>query len=211
MKNLFSGKLISFEGVDGSGKSTLINKVNNYFAERGLNTFVTRELGGTPCAEKIRDIFKMSFEEDIYPETEILLSNASRSQHIRSKVIPAMNEGKLVLTDRFELSTKAYQCLDGSLTESHRFIHKNMNLGLTPFVVFFLKVDLKTSVDRCLSRGSLDRIESKGHSYFQDVIDRFDREVMGMNNVFVIDGTKSENEVFFASNQLHKRYRGRSL
>lgn len=100
---------ITFEGPDGSGKSTVIKEIFNKLSNDGFNILLTREPGGTPISEKIRDIILDNANTNLDPRTEALLYAASRRQHLVEKIRPALKEGKIVLCDRFLDSSLAYQ------------------------------------------------------------------------------------------------------
>ena len=103
------GYFISVEGGDGSGKSTQIKKIEAYLQEKGLDYILTREPGGTPVAEKIRELILDPANKALTGRAEMLLYAASRAQHVEEKILPALAEGKVVLSDRFTDSSIAYQ------------------------------------------------------------------------------------------------------
>lgn len=103
------GVFITFEGPDGAGKTTQLNLLANYLQQGGYKVLSTREPGGTPLAEGIRGLLLSPWGEEIYGLTEVFLYAASRVQHVREKILPALAEGKVVLCDRFTDSTLAYQ------------------------------------------------------------------------------------------------------
>ena len=104
-----SGLFITFEGVDKAGKSTQIKKLAERFRNIGRNVLCTREPGGTPIGEELRELVMKNRQEKISDETELLLFSASRAQLLRERIWPALNEGTIVLCDRFADSTTAYQ------------------------------------------------------------------------------------------------------
>ncbi len=103
------GKFITFEGLDGSGKSTQIAKLARGLRARGISVTMTREPGGTATGEKIREVLLHSATSGLSPSTEMALMFASRAQHIHEVILPALAEGRVVLCDRFTDSTEAYQ------------------------------------------------------------------------------------------------------
>ena len=103
------GYFISVEGGDGSGKSTQIKKIETYLQENGLDYILTREPGGTPVAEKIRELILDPANKALTGRAETLLYAASRAQHVEEKMLPALEGGKVVLSDRFTDSSIAYQ------------------------------------------------------------------------------------------------------
>ena len=100
---------ITFEGPEGSGKTTQIDKLQKYLNKTGFTTIKTREPGGSPIAEKIRELLLDPANKEMAAATELLLYLASRAQHVRDKILPALKKGKVVLCDRFNDSTLAYQ------------------------------------------------------------------------------------------------------
>ena len=104
-----AGLFIALEGPDGSGKSTITRLLGEYFKEKDMDYLVTREPGGTMIGEEIRRLILDTENTEMGPETEALLYAASRGQHVHEKIRPALKEGKIVLCDRFILSSLAYQ------------------------------------------------------------------------------------------------------
>lgn len=136
-----NGIFITFEGPEGAGKSTQLGLLKQYFIDRGREVVVTREPGGTPLAEELRGIVKhFDGAEPLYPETELLLFAAARSQHVRYVIQPALAAGKIVLCDRFIDSTEAYQGAGRALDEE--FVHR-----LNAYAVGDCKVDLTLLFD----------------------------------------------------------------
>ena len=104
-----SGKLITFEGLDGCGKSTQLEKVHDWLSSRGYTVLKTREPGGTKIGQQIRSILLNPEHKELHPESELLLYLSDRIQHLQETIIPAKKDGKIVLCDRFHDSTVAYQ------------------------------------------------------------------------------------------------------
>jgi len=104
-----SGKLITFEGLDGCGKSTQLEKVHDWLTSRGYIVLKTREPGGTKIGRQIRSILLNPEHKELQPESELLLYLSDRIQHLQETIIPAKKAGKIVLCDRFHDSTVAYQ------------------------------------------------------------------------------------------------------
>ncbi len=107
-KPFYTGKFIVFEGPDRCGKSTQANKLEKYFLDLGKEVMLTREPGGNKVAEDIREIL-LNPDNDVAPMTELLLYEASRAQHTEQKVLPALKAGKIVICERYTMSTCAYQ------------------------------------------------------------------------------------------------------
>ncbi len=147
------GKLITFEGLDGSGKSTQVEKLARSLRAHGLSVTVTREPGGTTAGEKIRDVLLHSATSGLAPTTEMALMFASRAQHIHEVILPALVEGRIVLCDRFTDSTEAYQGGGRKLgSKSVLQIHEVLCGNLQPDLTILLDNDVAFSVERARRR-----------------------------------------------------------
>ena len=147
------GKFITFEGLDGTGKSTQIGKLAKALRVRGLSVVVTREPGGTATGEKIRDVILDSATSDLSPMAEMALMFASRAQHIREVIEPAISQGKIVLCDRFTDSTEAYQGAGRRLgSKSVLDLHRILCGDLQPDLTILMDSDVATSVERARRR-----------------------------------------------------------
>nr|WP_262382480.1 dTMP kinase [Pseudomonas protegens] len=165
---------ITLEGPEGAGKST--NR--EYLAERlraaGIEVLLTREPGGTPLAERIRDVLLTPVEEVMNADTELLLVFAARAQHLATVIRPALERGAVVLCDRFTDSTYAYQGAGRGLSLARiaaleDFVQGELRPDLT--LVFDLPVDV--GLARASARGRLDRFEQEGQAFFQKVREAF--------------------------------------
>jgi dTMP kinase len=147
------GKFISFEGLDGSGKSTQVEKLARSLRAHGLEVLVTREPGGTATGEKIREVLLHSGTEGLSPFTEMALMFASRAQHVHEVILPALAEGRIVLCDRFTDSTEAYQGGGRKLgTKPVLELHRILCGNLQPDVTFLLDNEVGFSVERARRR-----------------------------------------------------------
>jgi dTMP kinase len=147
------GKFISFEGLDGSGKSTQVEKLARSLRAHGLEVVVTREPGGTATGEKIREVLLHSGTEGLSPFTEMALMFASRAQHVHEVILPALAEGRIVLCDRFTDSTEAYQGGGRKLgTKPVLELHRILCANLQPDVTFLLDNEVGFSVERARRR-----------------------------------------------------------
>jgi dTMP kinase len=147
------GKFISFEGLDGSGKSTQIEKLARSLRAHGLQVIVTREPGGTATGEKIREVLLHSGTEGLSPFTEMALMFASRAQHVHEVILPALAEGRIVLCDRFTDSTEAYQGGGRKLgTKPVLELHRILCGNLQPDLTFLLDNEVGFSVERARRR-----------------------------------------------------------
>jgi dTMP kinase len=147
------GKFISFEGLDGSGKSTQVEKLARSLRAHGLQVIVTREPGGTATGEKIREVLLHSGTEGLSPFTEMALMFASRAQHVHEVILPALAEGRIVLCDRFTDSTEAYQGGGRKLgTKPVLELHRILCGNLQPDLTFLLDNEVGFSVERARRR-----------------------------------------------------------
>ena len=192
---------ITFEGPDGSGKSSVIKKVYEDFTQKGYSIILTREPGGTPISEKIRDIILDNNNTNLDARTEALLYAASRRQHLVEKIWPALKEGKIVLCDRFLDSSLAYQGGGRHLGIDNVL---NINLFATentyPDVTFFFDVSPEIGLTR-VSRDKkrvADRLDNETEGFHDTVYESF-KEIIKRypKRFYVIDASKSLNEVIF--------------
>ena len=155
------GYFITFEGPDGSGKTTQINLLKEYLIKKGYDILVTREPGGTPISEAIREIILDTKYEEMNPVTEMLLYAASRAQHVAQLIKPALAQGKIVLCDRFVDSSIAYQGVGRNLgIEIVEEINKVALQGIVPDLTLFFDIDPEIGLKRGMGRGrKADRLE----------------------------------------------------
>jgi dTMP kinase len=147
------GKFITFEGLDGSGKSTQIAKLARGLRARGLSIVITREPGGTATGEKIRDVLLHSATSGLSPFAEMALMFASRAQHIHEVILPGLAEGRVVLCDRFTDSTEAYQGGGRKLgSKAVLQLHEVLCGNLQPDLTILLDNDVNMTVERARRR-----------------------------------------------------------
>ena len=157
-----AGLFISFEGVDGAGKTTQVERLRDYFAGMGRNVVVTREPGGTELGVQLRTM--LLHGGDIAPRTEALLFAADRAQHVAEIIVPALERGVIVITDRYLDSSLAYQAGGRELTvDDVRGLSMWATGGLLPRRTYLLDVDPQVS-HRRLTHGE-DRMESAGYDF----------------------------------------------
>ncbi|GFE52407.1 thymidylate kinase [Roseobacter cerasinus] len=156
-------RFISFEGIDGSGKSTQIKRLATHLTQQGHDVVLTREPGGSPGAEEIRALVLQGDPDRWSAETEILLFTAARRDHLERTILPALAEGKIVLCDRFADSTRMYQGLSrGNLRGIVDSLHELM-IGREPDLTILIDMDPATGLSRALSRQTKDeRFEAFG-------------------------------------------------
>lgn len=159
---------ITFEGVEGSGKTTQIRRLKRYLTRKGIHCKVTREPGGSPISEKIRRILLNPAHREMVPLSELLLYEAARAQHVKEVIKPLLKEGVTVVCDRFSDATIAYQGygrnLDLGLVE--RFNHLSSQ-GIKPDITFLLDCPSDMGLKRAVNRNRMQRKEKEG---------RFERE-----------------------------------
>jgi dTMP kinase len=174
------GKFITFEGLDGSGKSTQLAKLARGLRARGHSVILTREPGGTTTGEKIRDVLLNSATSGLSPSTEMALMFASRAQHIHEVILPALAEGRIVLCDRFTDSTEAYQGGGRKLgSKPVQQLHDLLCGGLQPDLTILLDNDVGLTVERARRRNKRhknrrpekdeNRFEQESRAFFERV------------------------------------------
>ena len=166
------GKFITFEGLDGSGKSTQVEKLTRSLRAHGLSVTVTREPGGTAAGERIREVLLHSATAGLSPLAEMALMFASRAQHVHEVILPALAEGRIVLCDRFTDSTEAYQGGGRKLgTKPVLEMHEILCGNLQPDLTILLDHEVAFSVERARRR---NRKHKGGHSERDE--NRFEQE-----------------------------------
>ena len=164
-----SGMLISIEGGEGAGKSTVLNAVRDQLAGRGLEVVLTREPGGTIAGEAIRQLL-LDPEGSLCAQSELLLMFASRAQLVRELVRPALERGAAVLTDRFTDASFAYQGGGRGIDAGLIADLERWAAGIKPDLTFLLDVGVDVGLARARARGAaLDRIESEQLDFFHRV------------------------------------------
>lgn len=166
--------LISFEGIDGCGKSTQISLLKNWLESEEYPVQVFREPGGVELAERIRSLL-LDARHSVDPVTELLLFSAARSQLIAEKVKPRLEKGEIVVLDRFYDSTTAYQGFgrESAPLDEIRTLNRIAGHGLVPDLTFYLRISYELSQERTAG-SEKDRMERSGESFFKRVIDGFD-------------------------------------
>lgn len=191
------GKFITLEGPDGSGKSTILNLIDEYLKSKDIQYIITREPGGTKIGEDIRDIIISNENHKMAAETEALLFAAARGQHVQEKIIPTLQAGKHVICDRFLLSSLAYQGVGRNLgIDKVRYINEFGIKGLKPDLILFFHVDPEETLLRKTSNGG-DRLENEGNDYHNKVYNGYmDLIKLYPENIKIIDAKKSIEDVF---------------
>ncbi|MCK5925724.1 MAG: dTMP kinase [Methylococcales bacterium] len=163
-------QFITLEGGEGVGKSTNLDFIKCLLIKQGKQVVVTREPGGTPLAEKLRQLLLATDAEKIDDTTELLLMFAARADHIQQVIKPALAQGKWVLCDRFTDSTYAYQGGGRGLnTENIAWLAQFVQKELQPNLTFLLDAPIEIGMARAKKRGALDRFETEQHVFFNKV------------------------------------------
>ena len=191
------GLFITFEGTDGSGKTTQIKLLEEYMLEKGCEVVLSREPGGTRISEIIRDLILDPQNKEIVPLTEMILYAASRAQHVAEVIEPAVESGKIVICDRYVDSSYAYQGggrgMDLKIIADVNRIAVN---GTVPDVTFFLDIDPEISVRRRINSTGADRIEQEKLDFHRRVYDGYKKlSILYPERIKTIDATKSIEEI----------------
>ena len=184
------GQFISFEGIDGAGKSTHIRFVQEALIQRGIQVVTTREPGGTPLGEALRALL---LKEKMHLETEALLMFASRREHIAQVIQPALDAGTWVISDRFTDATFAYQG-GGRKLDLHKLntLEQWVHPHLQPDLTLLFDVPIEVARARLDATRTLDKFEQEQSDFFNDTRNEYLRRVAEFPQRFkVIDSTRS--------------------
>lgn len=191
------GVLITFEGPEGAGKTTQIQKLAELLAERGFEVIRTYEPGGGPeLCRRIRELILNPDLESMCEETELMLMLAARAEHVRRTILPALSQGKIVLCDRFVDSSLAYQGYGRGLPLK---VIRDMNQvairGRFPDLTLLLDLDVKVGLARAAAKRGMDRIEREEHSFHEKVRQGFLQIAEEEDRFYVVDASLPEQEV----------------
>lgn len=165
-----SGLFVTFEGPEGAGKSTNLRIFAEALAERGCTPLVTREPGGTPVAERIREVLLSNHDESMHADAELLLMFAARAQHLNALIKPALAEGRVVISDRFTDATYAYQGGGRGIDPQRIAALETWVQGdLRPDLVLVFDVPVELGMARARARSELDRFEQEQQQFFEKV------------------------------------------
>ncbi len=193
------GVFLTFEGIEGSGKTTQLRRLAAHLEGKGVPHLVTREPGGTPLADEIRSLLLTPREETVFPETELLLYEAARAQHVRGVILPALHAGKAVLCDRFYDATTAYQGYARGLNAATVVIANDIAAGeLVPDLTLLFDLPPETGFARIAERGgTIDRMERESLAFHRKVREGYLHLVKSFGGRIVrIDASLPEEEVF---------------
>ena len=186
---------ITFEGIDGSGKSTQIKLLQMKLKQTGRRVEVFREPGGTKVSEMIRKIL-LDAQQQIDPVAELLLFSAARSQLISEKVIPMLDDGVVVILDRYYDSTTAYQGYgrEAADLEEIQRINRIATRDTEPDLTFYMHLNLEEAENRTAEKQK-DRMEMSGKEFYQRVIKGFNQLAEKHDRIYRIDSTRPPEEV----------------
>ena len=191
------GKFITIDGVEGAGKSTQIDLVCEHLIEKGIKVVRTREPGGTEVGEKIRSVLLDVENQEMHNDTELLLMFSSRNELIQNKIIPALEEGCWVVSDRFTDASFAYQGGGRMLNLERISKLADWVLGdFKPDLTFLLDVTVEVGMQRIETRAAKDRIELEERAFFERVRSVFiQRSEAFPERIKLIDATASVNDI----------------
>ena len=193
---MIAGKLITFEGIDGSGKSTQIQLLEAEFEKLGISYKTFREPGGTQLSEKIRTILLDKENIELYSNAESLLFAAARAQLTAEQIKPAITKGEFVICDRFTDSTIAYQGYGRGLNINNlELINTIATDGLIPDITFILDIDPQKATER-LKTVNPDRMEAAGIDFFKKIRQGYCQiREQNQSRCIVIDGEKPQKDI----------------
>lgn len=185
---------ITFEGIDGSGKSTQIKKLKERLQQEGAEVKEFRDPGGPVVSEKVREIL-LNPDFEIHPVTELLLFSASRSQLMAEKVLPALEEGAVVILDRFYDSTTAYQGYGRKsvAVDEIRKLNAIASHRRKPDLTIYMQIPLEDAKSRMSDKK--DRMERAGDLFFEKVIEGYNKMASAEDRFFTVQATQPEEEV----------------
>ncbi|MBN1309665.1 MAG: dTMP kinase [Chitinispirillaceae bacterium] len=189
---MIRGGFITFEGIDGCGKSTQADLLAKRLRSEGGVVVASREPGGTPIAEKIRALLLNSAHREMVKECEVLLYLAARAQHLKEKIIPAINRGATVICDRFQDATFAYQGFGREVTlEQLRRMNSFATGGIDPDLTFLLDVPVEKAFERLTAmKKPKDRLEDGERDFFERVRKGYRRVAADApGRIVLLDGT----------------------
>ena len=198
---MIAGKLITFEGIDGSGKSTQIQLLETEFEKLGISYKTFREPGGTKLSEKIRTILLDKENIELYSNAESLLFAAARAQLTAEQIKPAITKGEFVICDRFTDSTIAYQGYGRGLNINNLELMNTISTdGLIPDITFILDIDPQKATER-LKTVNPDRMEAAGIDFFKKIRQGYCQiREQNQSRCIVINGEKPQKDI---SKEIH--------
>lgn len=199
------GIFITLEGPDGSGKSTQVENIKEFFTKAGRDVVVSREPGGTPISEKLRGIVLDEDHSEMDDVTEMFIYAAARAQHVAEKIKPALESGAVVVCDRFVDSSIAYQGYGRGLGDQVEEVNRYATSGLEPNVTFFMDLDPEIGRSR-IGKDVRDRLEQQKMDFHYRVYEgykalaaKYPERIMRIDAAKTIDEIKAEIETKLSS------------
>lgn len=194
-----NGFFIALEGLDGAGKSTVVKDVVSFLKKNNCDTVQTREVGGTKFADSVRALLLADVSESVSDTALALLVSAARRDHVETVIIPALNQGKVVVSDRFSCSTLMYQ---RKAHDIDRIVEHGTG-GLIPDLTVLLAIDYSTYLDRIINRTRtlngevipLDRMDYISPKDFEELLDVMTRYHNSHSNTVWVDASGTVEEV----------------
>lgn len=206
-KDKNKGLFLVFDGPDGSGKTTASRAFVERLQGKGVNSELTREPGGTKIGEQIRDILLDNDNSEMVPLAEAFLYAAGRAQHVEEKIKPLIEKGVTVVSDRFVISSLAYQGEARGLgIDRVKDINDYAINGLTPDLTFFFAIDAEEALNRKFIGRTADRIENEGSKFHKKIYKGYQKAVKKEKNVVVIDASKSPEEIVEQCWKAYKKF-----
>ncbi len=193
-----NGKFISLEGIEGAGKSTQMAFIADYLQSKHIDVVLTREPGGTELGEQVRDLLLTPRDEKMVDDAELLLMFAARVQHLQQKILPALNNGQWVISDRFVDATFAYQGGGRGIDADRIQSLADWSLqGVSTDLTFLFDLPVAVGQERVTSRGhAKDRFELEKHSFFDKVRDAYLQAASAQPaRIKVIDAAQPVNHI----------------
>ena len=190
------GKFITIEGTEGVGKTTNIEFIKHWLNENNIEFIATREPGGTPLAEQLRGLLLQPRDEAVDETAELLMVFAARAQHLNQVIIPALDQGKWVLCDRFTDATYAYQGGGRQMnTETIGNLENLVQRALRPDAVLLLDIPVEQGLERARGRGELDRFEQEDIAFFERVRTTYLQRAKNNDDYHVLDASQPLEQV----------------
>lgn len=204
MQTIPNGFLISIEGIDGSGKSSLAKNMHQQLSD--YQCVLTKEPGGTPLGEKIRSIL-LAADAEMCPKAEFLLFAASRAEHFEELVIPSLQDGSIVISDRMADSSVVYQGYARGLDiNTIKSINTWAMNNVAPTLTFYLKLSVKEALERIKKRNHELTVFEKEEAFIHKTLNAFEDLFKNQDNVVILDATKSpETLAQQAVKEIYKR------
>lgn len=190
------GLLIALEGIDGAGKSLLAKNLLTSLEKQKIDVLLTKQPGGTVLGKKLRAILHEE-KEHVSDLAEFLLFAADRAQHFEQIIIPALKKGKIIISDRLNDSSLAYQGYGRDLDkEKIKTVNSWAMQNIEPDLVFYIEIDAKTAHERIFKRNiTLTSFEKEKAEFWEKTIDGYNQIFKNRKNVYYLDGTKTPEEI----------------